>query len=78
MTASPTPITVFVERRGPEAAHALAELRGRLRAAGHAARLLASVEDPALHLLVVEGEPALGADDLRGARTWRFRAAEAP
>lgn len=66
----------FVERGGPGARGALSSLRDRLLASGRPARLLASRDQEALYLLVVEGEPEPDSPELEGARTWRFR--EAP
>lgn len=75
--ATPEPArTLFVERRGDDAARALTRLHRRLQGAGVTARLLASLEEPALHLLVIDGDPPLRPDELDGARVWRFRAAE--
>lgn len=71
------PHTLFVERRGAGAERSLSELGARLHRSGVACRLLTSLEEPSLHLLVIDGDPPLEADELEGARVWRFRAAEA-
>lgn len=68
--------TTFVERRGPEGRAALAALARRVRAAGARGRLLRSVDEPELHLLVVDGAPPLADAELQDARVWRFEAAE--
>lgn len=62
----------FVERSGTDADARLAALAARLRGSGAAVRLLRSREQADLALLVVDGDPALTADDVAGARVWRF------
>lgn len=73
---TPSPLT-FVERGGGGARPALEALRSRLRADGLAVRLLRSRDDADLHLLLVEGDPALDPADVEGARVWRFESVDA-
>lgn len=65
----------FVERSGPNAEAILRELRARLDASSLPARLVRSVDDADLSLLIIDGDAELAPADHDGARVWRFEEA---
>lgn len=71
-----SPYVTFVERSGPNAETILRDLRGRLRASSLPARLVHSIDDPELSLLIIDGDASLTPGDRDGARVWRFEEAE--
>lgn len=69
--------TIFLERHGTAGREALVALARRLDGEGLPCRLLRGSDEPDLHLLVVEGDPPLSAEERGEGRVWRFRADEA-
>lgn len=63
----------FVEARGQGARERLVRQARRWRAAGVEAWLLRSEDEDELWLLVGRAPEVPAADDVAGARTWRFR-----